>query len=259
LTTFFLAVFLATGFLAVFFLGAFLTTFFLAAFLGAFFLTTFLAFFLATVFLTTFFLDAFLVAARVVLRLAVDFLVATVFLAVFFLIFSSFFSASFNAFSARRNVSVVVALVDFGLIGHFDKKLKQKTLDMFSDLLSGDANDLVDHIVGMGGNGHVDRGKVKEAVSNVLSELHKGDISKVKGVELFTKVLHATVENGVKVPKEFVLFAKSIVLSDGLALSYNPHFDFLKYAKPYIETLIKQKLKKAFKMDSGNMYYKELV
>jgi ubiquinone biosynthesis protein len=142
-----------------------------------------------------------------------------------------------------------IALVDFGIIGEFDDELKQQTLEMFYAILENHPDDLLDILLIMATDSDkVDYEQLQGAIRETIKELHKGDVSKIKVGEVFEKVLHAAVENGIRIPREFVLFAKSLVLIEGLALAYDPHFDVIEHSKPFIEKLIKQQFKEGMNM-----------
>jgi ubiquinone biosynthesis protein len=142
-----------------------------------------------------------------------------------------------------------IVLIDFGIVGEFGPELRQQTLEMFYAVLTDEADMLVDILLDMSLDASkVNYTQLQRAVRLAIAELQKGDISEMKVGAVFEEVLHAAVENGIRIPREFVIFAKSLILIEGVALAYDPHFNVVEHARPFIENLIKQQLEEKVSM-----------
>src|SRR3989338_5457975 len=64
-----------------------------------------------------------------------------------------------------------VAFVDFGIVGHFDDKLKGLAVDMLSGVLNQDADGVVETLLELGTSGQVDRDALKEDVREIIDPL----------------------------------------------------------------------------------------
>ncbi|MFW5746704.1 MAG: ABC1 kinase family protein [Nanoarchaeota archaeon] len=134
-----------------------------------------------------------------------------------------------------------MALVDFGIICSFNEDLKQKTLRMFYAVLINSPDELADILLEMSETpDKVDYATLKKKISIAIADIQVGDISKINVGHLFETMLHVALDNGVRIPREFVLFAKSIVTIEGIALAYDPHFNLVENSKPFIEKLIRK-------------------
>jgi len=78
-------------------------------------------------------------------------------------------------------------------------------------------------------------------VSNVLGSLQVGDVSKVKVSYALEEIMDLALSYGLKIPMAFVLFGKTVIILEGIALEYDPKFNIIASSKPFIEKLIRQR------------------
>lgn len=145
-----------------------------------------------------------------------------------------------------------IALIDFGIVGRFSPERRKDVLRMLMDLLEQDVDDFVEALLDMGAfsQDEIDAQTLKTLIRDAINELSRGEISRIRTGEVFDKVIRRAVEHGVKVPKEFVLFAKSLLILEGLALAYDPHFDVIENARPLLEKLIKRDIEAGLTVNS---------
>jgi ubiquinone biosynthesis protein len=131
-----------------------------------------------------------------------------------------------------------VAFVDFGIVGHFDDKLKSLAVDMLSGVLSQDADSVVETLLELGSQGDIDRDELKEDVKEIIDPLQymKGNEEHLSGV--IEQLVGLASKHKIQISPSFVLFGKTIVTLEGVALEYDPTFPIIEKARPFLEKLI---------------------
>ena len=138
----------------------------------------------------------------------------------------------------------VIAFVDFGIVGYFDKKLKESTTKLFIGIVKHDTEDILEAIMEIGKiDREIDAELFKRNFSRIIYELQAGtEIKDAKVSIILEEILNMGINYGLKLPTEFVLFGKTIITLEGIALRYAPDFRFIDSAEPFIENMQINKL-----------------
>ncbi len=134
-----------------------------------------------------------------------------------------------------------IAFVDFGIVGHFDEDLKAKSIDLFSGIIENDTEKIVDTLVELSHTAVENKYELKYEISDILEPLQYGDIGNVKVSHILEEIMDISLNYGLKMPMPFVLFGKTIITLEGVALEYDPKFNLVENSKPFIEKLIRQR------------------
>ena len=131
-----------------------------------------------------------------------------------------------------------VAFVDFGIIGHFDERLKNQAIDAMSGIVSQDADFVVDTLLEMGMDGDVDKGALRDEIKQIIDPLKYLSLHEEKLSSAVEDIINVAMEHHIRIPASFVLFGKTMVTLEGIALKYDPDFPIIEKARPYIERLV---------------------
>ena len=134
-----------------------------------------------------------------------------------------------------------IAFVDFGIVGHFDENLKAKSIDLFSGVIENDAEKIVNTLIELSDTAIENRYELKYEISDVLEPLQYGGMSNIKVSYILEEIMDLSLNYGLKIPTPFVLFGKTIMTLEGIALEYDPKFNIVKNSKPFIEKLMMQR------------------
>ena len=69
-------------------------------------------------------------------------------------------------------------------------------------------------------------------------ELQGKEIKNIKVSHVLEGIYGVALEYGLRMPMQFVLFGKTIITLEGIALEYDPKFNLIASSKPFIEKLI---------------------
>jgi len=143
-----------------------------------------------------------------------------------------------------------VAFVDFGIVGHFDDNLKSRSIELFYGIISNDSEAVVEAMKQLCDSQIDDVVELKNEISDVLEELQDTDIRKVKVSRALEEVMDLALSYGFKMPMPFVLFGKTIITLEGIALEYDPQFRIIDSSRPFIEKLMLQRYNPATQFSS---------
>jgi len=135
-----------------------------------------------------------------------------------------------------RNNSI--AFVDFGIVGYFDEKLKNMCIDLLYGIVEQDEELVMETLVGMGMESDADYEQLKSDIGFVIQPLQGSSVRDIKVSKVLEEVLDIGLRHNLKVPASFVLFGKTIITLEGVAIEYDPNFKIIETAKPFIEKII---------------------
>lgn len=134
-----------------------------------------------------------------------------------------------------------IAFVDFGITGRFDEDLKEKTTDLLYSLVFHDVDKFTDTLIRMGMD-DIDKLRFKEELRTIIEPLQVSSMEDIKLSNVIEDVLHISMEHKLRMPKEFVLFGKTLITLEGIGLKYNPRFRLIDSTRPFVEKLMLRKL-----------------
>ena len=131
-----------------------------------------------------------------------------------------------------------IAFVDFGIVGYFDEKLKNKCVDMLYGIVEQDEEAIMDTLLSMGMEADADYEQLKSDISFIIQPLQGSSVKEIKISKVIEEILDIGLRHKIKIPAPFVLFGKTIMTLEGVALEYDPNFKLVEMSKPFIEKII---------------------
>jgi len=132
-----------------------------------------------------------------------------------------------------------IAFVDFGIVGRFDDAMKRLSFLLFEGTVSNNAEQVVDAIQAMAKQPLRDRAEFQDEIAEILDGLQEDNLKKIKISKVLEEIFAASLNHGIRVPMEFVLFGKTVVTLEGVALEYDPSFNIVQNSTPFIKKMIK--------------------
>lgn len=131
-----------------------------------------------------------------------------------------------------------IAFVDFGIVGYFDDKLKNRCIDLLYGIIEQDEEVIMETLVGMGLEADTDYEQLKSDIGFIIQPLQSASIKEIKISKVLEELLDIGLRHKIKIPASFVLFGKTIVTLEGVALEYDPSFKLIETSRPFIERLV---------------------
>lgn len=140
-----------------------------------------------------------------------------------------------------------LGLMDFGIVGWLTPDMMENIAAAFIALYNRKFDELIDIYIDMGlVAGDIDLEEFKRALKrdlvDVIEPLYDLTISEIdfpEYLELFTRLV---IKHGLKVPSEFMLINKTIMMLDNIGRQLDPNFNAIVAAEPYAAKLIKKRL-----------------
>jgi ubiquinone biosynthesis protein len=158
-----------------------------------------------------------------------------------------FIDGIFHADPHPGNILVLahnrIGFVDFGIVGRIDPELKNKLQTLFIALIGKDLPGISGSLIALGFAPHgVDESRLREDLHVALGPYHDSAIEKVDIAEVFTKCIEVAKRHRIRLPRNFVLLGKSLVTLEGIGAEYDPDFNLVRVARPFVEKLVKDRI-----------------
>ena len=144
-----------------------------------------------------------------------------------------------------------VAFLDFGIVGRFSEELREKSIELFYSVINHDAPKVVKTLGDISQTPIENEGELEEGIEDILETLQDQDLNHVKVSYILEEIFDLALLHNVKIPKEFVLFGKTVVTLEGIALQYDPQFRIIMHSKPFMKSMIMNRYNPARIMKSS--------
>ncbi len=132
-----------------------------------------------------------------------------------------------------------IAFVDFGIVGYFGEGLKNKCIDLLYGIIEQDEELILETLLSMGmENEALDYEQLKYDISFIIQPLQHSSLREIKLSKVLEEILDIALKHKLRVPAPFVLFGKTIITLEGVAIQYDPNFKLVETTKPFIEKLV---------------------
>jgi len=121
---------------------------------------------------------------------------------------------------------------------------------LFSGVIENDTEKVVDTLIELSDTELDNKEELKYEISDILVPLQNEDISNVKVSLILEEIMNIALNYGLKMPMSFVLFGKTVITLEGIALEYDPTFKIIESSKPFIEKLIRQRYNPIYQVNN---------
>ncbi|MBW3015438.1 AarF/ABC1/UbiB kinase family protein [Candidatus Woesearchaeota archaeon] len=133
-----------------------------------------------------------------------------------------------------------IALLDFGIVGYFDEKLRRNSLDFLLSIINNDPDRAVKVFEQFGMSHDVDMHRFREEVRDLFQPIAFTNIRDVEISLIIENAIHLASKYSIHVPVDYVLFGKTLITLEGLALKYSPDYKLVSLARPRIKQIIRK-------------------
>ncbi len=139
-----------------------------------------------------------------------------------------------------------IGLVDFGIVGYLTPELKENLAQAFISLVKQDFDSLIEQYIDLGFvSPEVDvetfRREFKADLMDFLVPLYGASISEINFAEYLDTLTHLAIKHKLRIPSDFLLVDKSLLILDSIARELDPDFNFIAAAEPYASRLIRSR------------------
>ena len=131
-----------------------------------------------------------------------------------------------------------IAFIDFGIMGRLDKDLKKNLFKLFAAAINRNGEKLAEALLSMNTKKGVPKEKLMEDLSLNFREYYKMHVKDIDFDKVYNKIFEFARKDDILLPVDFVLFGKTFVTLESVAKKYDPTFDIVRAAKPFIKKMI---------------------
>ncbi len=138
--------------------------------------------------------------------------------------------------------SLVIGLLDLGLVGRLSPELRDKTTDLLLAAARNDADALADALLAIGKpRRRVDREAFREYTRRI-SEAHLGkEMKDMEASAIFRDIVTGALKFGIEIPSELTMLFRAIMTIEGVGKEIDPALDVLAVARPYLVKMLWQR------------------
>ena len=133
--------------------------------------------------------------------------------------------------------------IDFGIMGVLDSTSRRAFNDLLRSLVSEDITQIVNLILILGiQKGPVDRNRLHDDIEKIVHNYAHSSLRNFQVSYLFKDLFEAARKNNLKLPREFTILLKSLLILEGVLSDISPDIRIMEIASAYIKDMTAEKL-----------------
>jgi len=137
----------------------------------------------------------------------------------------------------------VIGVIDFGTVGRLETSDRIDLARLLILVVQRDTEGIVDQLVRMGIAGsRVDRIVLARELRRILLRYYGLPIQEIPVTEVMNSLEPIIYKHSLRIPSDYLLLIKTIMLLQGVGLGLDPDFDMFAATRPYLGKLIRQVL-----------------
>lgn len=135
----------------------------------------------------------------------------------------------------------VLGVLDFGTVGRLDNRDRVNLARLFIVAVQIDAPGIVDQLIRMGVAGpNVNRQALQRDLRRILIKYEGLPIYEISAQEVLEQLEPIIYEYQLRVPSDYWLLIKTVVIMQGVGLRLDPEFDIFEASRPYLGRLLRK-------------------
>ena len=136
-----------------------------------------------------------------------------------------------------------IGIVDFGMVGAVDERLRDQLTTLLVGLARQDADDVAAALLALGiARGDVSRAALREDVNGLLARYSGRPVGEIALGAAFDDVFTIMRRHHLQVPRDAALLLKMVVMNEGMAAQLDPEFRLGEVLGPYARELLTRQL-----------------
>lgn len=135
----------------------------------------------------------------------------------------------------------VIGLLDFGTVGYLDDRDKSSLIRLYIAVIQLDATMVTDQLIRMGiADPMVDKMGLERSLQRLLRRYMGLPLKEISASELLGDIQPIIYEYRLKVPSDYWLLIKTLVIMEGVGKQLAPDFDVFEVSAPYVRKFLIQ-------------------
>lgn len=135
-----------------------------------------------------------------------------------------------------------IAFIDFGSVGRIDKISMGHLVDLFVNITKQDIPGIIRSLRAIAPfGGKVDLAELERDIDDVLFRYYGKMLGELKISDVMEDLLHLTRKHNIRLPSDFALLIKAMVLIEGSGRALDHTFNIFEIAEPFARELLKRR------------------
>ena len=135
----------------------------------------------------------------------------------------------------------VLGVLDFGTMGRLEKNERMALARLFIVAVQMDVDGIVDQLIRIGVADYgVDRRGLGTDLRRSIMRYYGLPLNEIPAMEVWEGLEPIIYEYNLRVPSDYWLLIKTVVIMEGVGLGLDPEFDMVAAARPYLGRLFRQ-------------------
>ncbi|MBE0433753.1 AarF/ABC1/UbiB kinase family protein [candidate division WOR-3 bacterium] len=137
-----------------------------------------------------------------------------------------------NIFVKEGNV---IALIDFGMVGRINHRLKEQISDFLIGVVDRDPDTIVRALKKIGAvENEIESESLKEDILDILDKLEGRTLTQIS-ISDFVHVIQRTIRtHHIRIPQDLLYLGKSLSQIESIGKELDPNFDTVRYLKKFV-------------------------
>jgi len=132
-----------------------------------------------------------------------------------------------------------LGIIDFGTVGYLDERDKANLIRLYIAVIRFDATAIVDQLIRMGvAEPSVDGIGLERDMRRLLRRYKGLPLKDISATELLSEIQPIIYEYQLRVPSDYWLLIKTLVLMEGVGKKVAPQFDVFAVSEPYVRRFL---------------------
>ena len=135
----------------------------------------------------------------------------------------------------------VIGLIDFGIVGTLDRTDRAHLVRLWVSVINLDAEGVTDQLLRMGiVSPDVDQAGLARALRRLLRKYYGHPLKEISAKDVLNEVQPVIYQYKLRVPTDYWLLIKTLVLLEGVGKALAPEFDVFAVSAPYVQRFVLQ-------------------
>ncbi len=133
----------------------------------------------------------------------------------------------------------VIGAMDFGMVGHLTEHDRLNLIRFYAAVMQLNASEVVEQLLRMGAvRGRVDRLALERDIRHLLNKYYGLPLKDIRAGDVLDEVVPIAFHHRLRLPSDLWLFAKAVIVMEGVGQQLDPHMDVFAVFEPYARRLL---------------------
>ncbi len=133
----------------------------------------------------------------------------------------------------------IIGMMDFGTVGHLDPQDRANLVRLYITAVRMDTVSLVEQLIQVGvADPGLDRVSLQRDIRRLLLKYHGLPLEDIRAGDVMENIRPIIYNYRLRLPSNFWLLAKTLVMMEGMGLELDPDFDMFKVSEPYVRRFL---------------------